>query len=231
VNLFQQFGTLTGMAIVLVAIARPLVVPWLNERIRAGVDEGVKKRLAAIQLDLDKELERHRATLQIEADRARSAFARDTTDFAIYAQRRHDAIVGLFADFQKAERLMHLPTKFELTDQSVAEILRPRAGRAIRLVRDSYYRHVLYLPPELEGIATLTRHAFLTIYIGLTLRPDRVQGKEERDEALARLRARLTSFQNAARAELSRARNPLSPPDPYQKPYQLAATNDERPTV
>ena len=38
-NLFQQFGTLTGMAIVLVAIARPLVVPWLNERIRAGVDE------------------------------------------------------------------------------------------------------------------------------------------------------------------------------------------------
>jgi hypothetical protein len=50
-------------------------------------------------------MEGFRSLLVREGDRARSLLTKESTDYSIYAQRRHDAIVRLFDDLLRAEVL------------------------------------------------------------------------------------------------------------------------------
>lgn len=105
ITILSQAGLVTLILLLLAAGLRPLVGLWLKERIRAGIDEAVKRRLASLQLDLDKDLERHRAELTVAGEHIRSSLARVTSDFVIYAHRRHDAVSTLFANSSGARRL------------------------------------------------------------------------------------------------------------------------------
>src|SRR3990170_4420185 len=98
-SILQQLGIVGLFLIVAVAVLRPFLESWLNRRIEAGVEEGLRKRLAAFQHDLDKDLERHRSALSAEVQRG-------TIDFGIYAAKRHEALTTLFADFLRAEVLI-----------------------------------------------------------------------------------------------------------------------------
>lgn len=93
---FQQLGVFAGFAVVLAMLIRPYVRAWINRRIEAGVEEGLRKRLASFQLGIDKELEQYRSRLSDAAERGK-------IDFALYATKRHEALAGLFAEFLRSE--------------------------------------------------------------------------------------------------------------------------------
>lgn len=103
--ILQQLGFFSGYTAVLWLITRTPVTRWIERRVDAGVEEGLRKRLAAHQLDLDKDLERHRSTLAQDADRLRSNLERGTIDYSLYATKRHEAQARLFEEFLRAELL------------------------------------------------------------------------------------------------------------------------------
>jgi hypothetical protein len=195
---------LFGLAIF--GIARVLVIYSLKERIRTGIGEEFQKRLAAQQLVLDKELEAHKAALTIAAERLRSELARSSSDFAIYAQRRHDAITELFAAFLRAELLIQDRT--DLADPDDPSDMRENAyRRVIRARNDAYeahYRNVLYLPDDIEAAATEVLHAFHKLAVEYS--DDVGATHSSRGAARDTLRAKLAGLQRKAREELSSAR-------------------------
>jgi len=94
------FGTVGLGALVGVAeVIKRLGTRWLEKLVDASVDE----RLAEHQLELDKDLEKHKSTLGRESERLRTHLQRVTTDYAIWAQRRHEAIARLFEEFLRLE--------------------------------------------------------------------------------------------------------------------------------
>jgi hypothetical protein len=102
-ELLRQFG-FSATALVAIALAlRPFLKQWLTKRIDAEVEEGLRQRLAAHQLSLDKEMEGFRKQLERESDRARALLNKEAVDYSIYAQRRHDAIARLFDELLHAE--------------------------------------------------------------------------------------------------------------------------------
>ncbi len=109
-SLLQNFGFAAAASVALAFIAWPFLGEWLRKRIEAQVEEGVQKRLAIHQLTLDKELGAFQKQLERESDRARALLGKESADYSIYAQRRHDAITRLFEDFL---RLEILATSFE----------------------------------------------------------------------------------------------------------------------
>ena len=103
VELLQDLGAFSVLSVLAVLALRSLFTEWLARRIAAGVEEGVQRRLAGFQLELDKELEKYRSTLSTEFEAMRSRLRKEATDYAIWAEHRHEATAKLFADFLEAE--------------------------------------------------------------------------------------------------------------------------------
>jgi hypothetical protein len=106
-ELVLQVLTAIGINSVVVAVVL-VVAKWLGANvirtlIDARVKEGVEARLRTLQLDLDKDLDRHRGLLERDAEGYRSRLSREATDYAIWAQRRHEATTALFGRFLQLE--------------------------------------------------------------------------------------------------------------------------------
>lgn len=115
-NLLSQLGL---FAIVAYILARALKEPfqaWVNRRVTVGLEEGMARRLAENQLKLDVELEQFRGALQTQFETLRSQLGREASDFAIWAQRRHDATAKLFAGFLRAELEINSMREWPLPD-------------------------------------------------------------------------------------------------------------------
>ncbi len=230
-DFLKQLGIFGVIAVGAFAIARPFVQAWLSRRIDAGVEEGLRKRLATHQLDLDKDLERHRATLAVDADRLRSSLERDTIDYGIYAAKRHEAIAGLFAEYLRAEVLITDMTDLvpqradDVEDMQLAR--RERALKARNDAYEGYFKHALYLPESLDRIAISVRDHFHTASLPYVLR-DEPGTMIVRDKL--RLRQLMLDYQNVARADLARAATvrepPGLPPGPAAPPASLPKSSD-----
>jgi hypothetical protein len=205
-NIFGQIGFYSILTFVAVVVLRPLALHWIQELIKAGVDEAMKRRLATLQLDLDKDLERHRTELAVAAEHIRSSLARSTSDFSIYAQRRHDAIAGLFADVLRAEMLAN--DRSNLRDpenaQDAREDMSARVIRARNDAYEAYYRHALYLPEELDELAVAARDSFHDLLVEYVAPND--SPNVSRGSARKNIRTQLLHFQTKARSELSQSR-------------------------
>jgi len=212
-NFFAQLGALGLILAVAVAIARPFFQAWLSRRIDAAVEEGLRKRLATFQLELDKELERHRATLTADADQLRSGLERDTIDYGIYAAKRHEAVAGLFAEYLRAEVI--ITDMSDLVPQSADEVEgmeRERRGRALKARNDAYeayFKYALYLPESMDGIAIAVRDHFHVASLPYVVQ-DEPETTIVRDKL--RLRQLMLDYQNAARADLARGATVREPP-------------------
>lgn len=89
-------GALVGLATPVVTALSPWAKRWLEKRIDAGVEHELKQRMANHQHLLDVQLGEHK-------ERVRSEIDKSITDYAIYAQRRHDNIAKLFGALLDAE--------------------------------------------------------------------------------------------------------------------------------
>lgn len=133
-ELLRQLGFFSLFTIAVALLGKSLIQGWLSRRIAAAVDEGVQRRLASLQLDLDKELEKHRSALAIDFERLRSRLERETTDYGIWATRRHEATATLFAAFLRAETLvttaedLSWPDPENATPQSLTEYAESQAA-------------------------------------------------------------------------------------------------------
>lgn len=206
IDIISQASVATLLLLLFAAAIRPVVKHWAMEHIRAGVDEAVSRRLAALQLDLDKDLERHRTDLSIAAERIRSSLSRAASDFSIYAQRRHDAVSNLFAEFLRCEALTNDQKDIRSEDEPPdgRETLVSRVIRARNEANEAYYRNVLYLPEELDTAVTEARDAFhdlLVEYLSPSETPNQSKGR-----ARDALRGAMLRLQALARAELATAR-------------------------
>jgi len=175
---------------------------WISEQIRAGADEAVKKRLAALQLDLDKELERHRSELQASAEVLRASLSKSTTDFAIYAQRKHDAVAGLFAGILENVDVFYVMIQGIGPPESDVATLAKRAPTARNGAGHAYFRHALYLTEELDNAA---REVLETVD---SFAADFLLGEpitEKSRSKLETLQQQMERLQLLSRAELSRA--------------------------
>ncbi len=106
-SIASLFLTQLGVLALSTLFALPFL-KWFGDKvvarlIDAKVDHSVKARLAASQFEFDKQLAGVRSDLDREVERLRSALARQSTDFGIWANRRHDATAALFADFLRCE--------------------------------------------------------------------------------------------------------------------------------
>ncbi len=185
----------------------PILQTYLQARITAGVDEAVRKRLAAFQLDLDKELEAHRNELGVAAEHIRASLARGTSDYAIYAQRRHDAVSNLYADFLRAEattkNFRDLATESDPPDSRKEDMV-ARVIRARNEAYEAYYRNTLYLPDTLDQTATAVLdefHKLLVEYVAPNDSPNVSRGRIS-----TQLRFEMLNLQRLSREELARAR-------------------------
>jgi hypothetical protein len=103
--LLRQIGILSAYTVVVAALLK-----WFGEKIvtrylESKIDEGVKRRTAQLQFDLDSRLATVRSELERDADRLRSQLTREASDFSIWAQRRHEATATLFATYLECEVL------------------------------------------------------------------------------------------------------------------------------
>jgi hypothetical protein len=80
-------------------IGAPFIRAWIEGRVRGNVEQ----QLLARRAELEKDLERHKADLALTAESARAELAKRSTDYALWAQRRHEATAALFAEMLKAE--------------------------------------------------------------------------------------------------------------------------------
>jgi hypothetical protein len=96
-------GRYTIIGLVLLPAARWLTLRYVGKSIDARIDEGVQRRLAEFKAELDERAAILKASLDGEAERVRSALTRGTSDFTIWAQRRHVATADLFAAYLRCE--------------------------------------------------------------------------------------------------------------------------------
>jgi hypothetical protein len=225
-SFLKQLGALSVIAADLFALARPFFQAWLSRRIDAGVEEGLRKRLATFQLELDKDLERHRATLTADADRLRSGLERDTIDYGIYATKRHEAVAGPFAEYLRAEVLVTNMTDLAPESADEVEGMQPeRTQRALKARNDAYeayFKYALYLPESMEGIAIAVRDHFHVASLPYVPH-DEPETMIVRDKV--RLRQLMPDYLNAARADLARG---ASVREPRPLPAPAAPRDSDR---
>lgn len=145
-RVFVALGMWGVIGFLAIAIFWKFIHQWLSGKIAAGVDRELREKLATHQHDLDRQLEMHRAHLAVEREQLRSSLDKSITDYRIYAERRADAIMGLFASFLAAElkamdrSMFSLPDSQEISAQALEELLQqlrvlpPQAA----LIRDAY---------------------------------------------------------------------------------------------
>lgn len=203
--LLESLGLFSGFTGLTIIVARPFVAEWIRARIASGVEEAVRRRLATFQLDLDKDLEAHRSGLALEAERVRAVLARTSTDYAIYAARRHDAIAALFAEFLQAESLATTlpPVPAGQRGPSNDQLMWPRVFEARERAYAAYATHVLYLPTSLDSVALAARGAFHDV-LDEYASPEN-DGRPAHARMLRELRLALQAFQDGARTELARS--------------------------
>ena len=261
VALLRELGLFSAVALVLGAAARPFIAKWIERRIDAGVEEGLRQRLATFQLDLDKELEQHKSALVAQVERLRSSLERDTVDYGLYASKKHEAIASLFAEYLRSETLIvdmwpvmpgaseHMSTEtltallerlgatptectnlLEMHEQKSYGLLdtqltifssaakRARAGSARNDAYEAYFRYALYLPELVDRAAIAVRDYFHTALMPYVA-PDPEAGTETVKNKI-KLRVLMLDYQNAARAELSRAAVNRDPPPLPTVPVQ-----------
>jgi len=141
------------------------------------VDEAVKKRLANHQLDLDKELEVHRASLIQQTESLKGTLQRSATDYSIYAQKRHAAVADLYAAFLRAQAKatdrMGLDGGAPLADDvAQANLIVDRTISARKAAYEAFFQNALFLPRSLAIEASPVESAtHFTIYLLSTFAP------------------------------------------------------------
>jgi hypothetical protein len=185
-------------------LAKMLLPAYIN----AKVDEAVKKRLAAHQLDLDKDLEAHKATLTRQTETLKGVLQRSATDYGIYAQKRHTAVAELFAAFLRAEAKANDRTGPEggaphANDVAQSNLIIERVIAARNEAQDAFFAHALYLPSSLSTAATAVRDAFHDVFVEYVSPTDRPN--VDRGKALKHLHEMLQLLLTASRRELSQS--------------------------
>lgn len=145
-RVFVALGLWGLLGLLAIAISWKFIHQWLSSRIAAGVDRELREKLAIHQHDLDRQLELHRAQFAVAREQLRSSLDKSIADYRIYAERRADAIVGLFASFLAAE--------LKATDRSMFDL--PDSQEITARALEDLLEHLRVLPPQ----ATLIREAY-----------------------------------------------------------------------
>jgi hypothetical protein len=165
-----------------------------------------------VELWLAQRLQAHKTSLDNASSRAleqlRSSLSQDSSDFTIYAARRHDATADLFASLLRAENLANdfrAPSEAEAQfGDDRNDIVTSRVTRARNDAYETFYANVLYLTDELEGLAKeviFQFHDLLTEHMVPSDTPNQDRGRARR-----LLRMKMEQLQTAARSELARSR-------------------------
>lgn len=123
------FGVWGLIAVTAIGVSWRFVQRWLNRRIEAGVEHGLKVRLADHQHDLNKQLAEHRSALELERERLRSGLDKSIADYRIYVERRANAVTELFAALLAAElkaidrSMFMLPAAADLNEEGLEQLL------------------------------------------------------------------------------------------------------------
>ncbi|WP_216912844.1 MULTISPECIES: hypothetical protein [unclassified Synechococcus] len=178
---------------------------WLKEKIRTEVQEASTRRVRGFQLELDKGLEEYKAELASVAEALRSKFSKSGTDYAIYAEKRHQAIALLFSELLEAELLAGGYAKMVYVErEDLKESMDVRVLRAVNKSREAYFRNALYLTDDLDRQAQEICSLLFDIMLEITdpgETPAQTSGQKRR-----LLRESLNSFLVSARTELSQGR-------------------------
>jgi hypothetical protein len=127
--LLAAFGVWGLIAVAVIGLSWRFIQRWLNRRIEAGVDHGLRVRLAEHQHGLNKQLEEHRSELESEREKLRSGLDKTTADYRIYIERRANAVSELFAAFLAAElkaidrSMFMLPAADDLNEEGLEQLL------------------------------------------------------------------------------------------------------------
>jgi hypothetical protein len=135
------------------------------------------------------------------------------TDYGIYAAKRHEAVAGLFAEYLRAEvRIIDMSDLMPQSAHEVEGMERERRARALKARNDAYeayFKHALYLPESMDGIAIAVRDHFHEASLPYVAQ-DEPETVIVRDKL--RLRQLMLDYQNAARADLARGATVREPP-------------------
>lgn len=153
------------------------------------------------------QLEQQRASLVAVGDEQRALLHRDSTDYAIYAARKHEAIAEFFASAIEArtniEIINALPSDVE-SARHAYEILWAQCVIATKTVTTEHSRATLYMSNDIDAAATSVLAGFRGVEKLNSLRminPNRVDDGKE----FAEIHLAIEAFRSVARAELQRA--------------------------
>lgn len=156
----------SAASLALTAIAALVAKPFLKAWIERRAIEAADHRLERTRSELAKEVETHKSELAIAADRASTRFQKEVTDFAIYAQRRHDAVRDFHGEVvsNRAGAYGTLTVLAEgVTDH--LQSLATAARTSVYAVRSSLSKHVLYLPPSIAAQGETVIQSFIDILV------------------------------------------------------------------
>ncbi len=132
---------------------------YFRNKIRAEVDASVQQRLDDHRNELAKDLAKYSSQLEAESERLRAKHGRELTDFAHYAEKRHEAIRALYAEMLLAYTEARSAHFLRADRVDGAEAL----GKALSRAQGAHANHVLYLPETVDFAAS----EFITAIIKL----------------------------------------------------------------
>ena len=159
-------NTGTGLVIVLVAV-RWYVMHSVEPRLKSEAEHagklGAEKELEAYRGETAKLVETHKADLAAQADAVKARFQKQLTDYAIYVQRRHDAVRQLYTAvvMAKAQAYGIGDLHAEEKDHMRRAVLHARD--AVHTLAGAYQMTVLYLPDDVHEQFLSVQEAFVEV--------------------------------------------------------------------
>lgn len=175
---------------------------YIEPRIKSTAESAGKlsaeKELEAQRGATARLVETHKAELASQADAVKAHFQRQLTDYAIYVERRHDAVRSIYTTVVMSKGLAYGIGDAHSGESDHLRRLALRARDAVYALAGAYQLNVLYLPDAVHDQFVAVQSAFSDV---LTMRENANRGLDVQP-ALDRMENSINLLASICRAEL-----------------------------
>jgi hypothetical protein len=139
------------------------VEPRVKSAAEAAGKLSAEKELEAHRGETAKLVETHKADLAAQADAVKARFQKQLTDYAIYVQRRHDAVRQLYTAVVMAKAQAYGIGDLHPEEKDHMRRAALHARDAVHALAGAYQMTVLYLPDDVHEQFLSVQEAFVEV--------------------------------------------------------------------
>jgi hypothetical protein len=162
-------GSASVVSVSVFALLRCYLKTYVEPRVKSAAEAAGKlsaeKELEAHRGETAKLVESHKAELAAQADEVRAHFQKQLTDYAIYVQRRHDAVRDLYTAVVMSKALAYGFGDTHADEADHFQRLALRARDAVYALAGAYQLNVLYLPDAVYDQYMVVQSAFTEVLV------------------------------------------------------------------